>query len=128
MPHVDNQGQYSKTDETVGGIIQKLFRFMYNFYFVCSLIGVAGYFLNLQKLVYACALLCIVVFVVQLFIASTFKSGMIFLPLGAAGVYFLFDGTIGGVCLGIFIVFIIRHLIRNVFYKLIGKLVSAASR
>ena len=90
---------------------------------VLGLLGVAGFVSGIDKLLYAATAISLAAFIIQ-FMTGTliFASGIIFLPLGAAAGYFYFK-SIEGACLGIHIVFLIRHLIRDIFFMLLFKLI-----
>ena len=52
---------------------------------------------------------------------ALFKTGVIFIPLGAALAYYIY-GTPESACLGVQVVFMIRHMIRDLLYSSIIKL------
>ncbi len=119
----DRRVDSEKTEEAIGSIFAKLLHMSYIFYMVLGLLGVAGFVSGIDKLLYAATAISLAAFMIQ-FMTGTliFASGIIFLPLGAAAGYYYFK-SIEGVCLGIHIVFLIRHLIRDIFFMLLFKLI-----
>lgn len=110
-------------DENIGLIIKKIFEFCYIFYLLLAVAGIVAYFLSLPTLLYVVTAISLFAFVVQFFSGYiTFKSGFFFLPLGAVIGYFKF-GTLEGACLCVMIVFVIRHLIRDIILRLIMSIV-----
>ena len=106
-------------DEKIGFVFQKIFHFCYIFYLLCSVVGIVAFFLNFSTVLYAATAISLIVFVVQWFSGNmTFKSGLVFLPIGAAVGFFKF-GTYEGACLCVLIVFMIRHLVRDIILRLI---------
>ncbi|MCR4589295.1 MAG: hypothetical protein K5668_00555 [Lachnospiraceae bacterium] len=116
-----------KTEEAIGNAFAGLLHMSYIFYMVMGLLGVAGYVFGINKLLYLATVISLAAFIIQ-FMTGTllFMSGIIFLPLGAVAGYFYFKG-IEGACLGIHIVFLIRHLIRDIFFSLLFKLIRMSS-
>ena len=111
-------------DAKIGSIFQKVFHFFYIFYMLCSVVGIIAYFLNLSTVLYVATGVCLVVFVIQWFSGyMTFRTGLIFIPVGAL-IGYLKLGTYEGACLGVMIVFAIRHLIRDIIFRLIWSLVG----
>lgn len=123
-PTEDSSVESAKAEETIGRTLSVFMSLNYFFFIAISLVSVAAYFLNMDKLLYTMTGISLGVFFIQLFFQSlSFRSGLIFLPIGAAAGFFILK-SIRGACLGIAIVFIIRHLIRGVIFRLIGKLIS----
>lgn len=116
------------TEVAIGGAFQGLYGISYHFYFVMSVIGIVAYFLNAYSLLYAMVIINMAVFVLQLLFGDLlFRTGLIFIPLGAALGYYFLQGLPGG-ALGILLAFAIRHLIRNVFWAFISKLIQAGNQ
>ncbi len=124
---LSNRAETEKTEEAIGNIFAKLLYLSYIFYMVMGLLGVAGFLLGIYKLLYISTVISLSAFLIQ-FMTGTliFRSGIIFLPIGAAAGYYYFK-SIEGACLGIHIVFLIRHLIRDIFFRLIFKLIRMVS-
>lgn len=111
-------------DAKIGSIFQKVFHFLYIFYMLCAVVGIIAFFLNLSKLLYVVTAISLLVFVLQLLSGrNTFRSGLVFLPIGAVAGYLKF-GTYEGACFGVMIVFAIRHVVRDVILRLIWALVG----
>ena len=111
-----------KTEDSIGNAIGCLMRLNYIFYITISIFAIVAYNLHWDKTLYILTGISLGLFLIQLFFRSVaFRTGLIFLPLGAAIGYFVLH-SIRGACLGIAIVFIIRHLIRALFWRLIMKL------
>lgn len=123
-----NRLDSDKTEEAIGNTFAKLLHLSYIFYMVMGLLGVAGFLTGVNKLLYIATVISLLAFVIQ-FMTGTlvFTSGIIFLPAGAAAGYYYFR-TIEGACLGIHIVFLIRHLIRDIFFMLLFKLIGMLPR
>ena len=114
-------------EEKIGGAFQKIFRFFYVFYLGCAIIGIVAFFLHFSKVLYIATVVSLAVFAVQLMTGFlSFRWGLLFLPLGAA-VGFALLRTLEGACLGIMVVFAVRHLIRDVIFRLFGFLVRAGN-
>ena len=108
----------------IGNTVSCLFTLNYMFYISVSIIAVVAYYFNLDKLLYTMTGISLGLFLIQFFNGSyAFRSGIIFLPLGAAAGYYLLK-SIRGACFGIAIVFILRHLIRDLVVRLVIKLLT----
>lgn len=106
-------------DRKIGSVFQKIFEFFYIFYLLCALIGVAAYFFHFQTLLYIMTGISLLVYFIQLFSGFLqFKSGLFFLPAAAIAGYIITQ-TVEGACLGIHIVFAIRHIIRDIIFRII---------
>ena len=106
-------------DAKLGSVFHKVFHFLYIFYMLCAVVGIIAFFLNLSKLLFVVTAISLVVFVFQLLSGyNTFRSGLVFLPIGALVGYLKF-GTYEGACLGVMIVFAIRHVVRDIIFRLI---------
>ncbi|MBP5359437.1 MAG: zinc ribbon domain-containing protein [Treponema sp.] len=111
-----------KTEDTIGHVFGCLMTLNYIFYIAISVAAIVAYNFHWDKLLYILTGISLGLFVIQLFFrAVAFRTGLIFLPLGAAIGYFVLK-SVRGACLGIAIVFIIRHLIRELFWRLFSKL------
>ncbi len=112
-----------KTEAAIGNVFSRLLHMSYIFYMFMGLLGVAGFVLGIHKLLYAATVISLLAFVIQYFTGSLiFMSGIILLPVGAAAGYFYFK-SMEGACLGVHVVFLLRHLIRDIFYTLLFKLI-----
>ena len=116
-----------KTNENIGKAIGEIFHLFYIFYLVMGIMGVISYALGMTILLYVATAISLTVFIIQLLTGySTFFLGVVFIPLGAAAGFFILSG-ISGACLGIHVVFLIRHLIRDVFFRLLGRIIQKSS-
>ena len=122
-----NKINSDKTEEAIGNTFARLLHMSYIFYMVMGLLGIIGFIFGVDKLLYIATGISIGAFIIQ-FLTGTliFTSGIIFLPLGAAAGFIYFK-TIEGACLGIHLVFLIRHIIRDIFFALIFKLIRMSS-
>ena len=122
-----NKINSDKTEEAIGNTFAGLLHMLYIFYMVMGLLGIIGFIFGVDKLLYIATGISIGAFIIQ-FLTGTliFTSGIIFLPLGAAAGFIYFK-TIEGACLGIHLVFLIRHIIRDIFFALIFKLIRMSS-
>lgn len=114
----------NRTANAIGNAVSCLFTLNYMFYISVSIVAVVAYYFNLDKLLYTMTGISLGLFLIQFFTGSyTFRSGIIFLPIGAAAGYYLLK-SIRGACFGIAIVFILRHLIRDLIIRLVIKLLE----
>ena len=122
-----NKINSDKTEEAIGNTFARLLHMSYIFYMVMGLLGIIGFISGVDKLLYIATGISIGAFIIQ-FLTGTliFTSGIIFLPLGAVAGYIYFK-SIEGACLGIHLVFLIRHIIRDIFFALIFKLIRMSS-
>lgn len=105
-------------------ILEKAFHLAYIYYVVLSIIGIIGYFTGCLKLMYVMTIIVLATYILSmLFGNGAFTLGLLFIPLGAVAGYFLING-IPGACLGILLVFLIRHVIRDIIWSLVAKLLS----
>lgn len=115
-------------EEEIGNIFGKLAHFSYIFYLVIGLIGVAGFFLKLDMLLYIATGVALTAYAIQWITRTViFTSGIVFIPIGAYIGYNYF-GTVNGACLGVHAVFIARHIIRDVLYSLIWKFIRLINK
>ncbi|WP_026835148.1 zinc ribbon domain-containing protein [Eubacterium xylanophilum] len=113
-----------ENEEAIGRTIGNVFYLGYIFYLICGTIGIVAYVFGFWKLLIAMTVISLIVYVLQYFTDTlTFPTGVIFIPIGAAAGWYFFNGW-HGACLGIMIVFVARHLIRDVFFGLLWKLVE----
>ena len=108
-------------------IIQKAFRVAYVYYMVLSIIGIIGYFTGCFKLMYVMTGIILVTYILSFLLGNaTFVSGLLFIPLGAVAGYIWLNG-IPGACLAILLVFLIRHVIKDIIWTLVIKLLNKIS-
>ena len=116
-----------KTEEAMGRAVGGLFHLAYIFYLALGIVGVLSFVFGLSGLLYAVTVVVLAVYIIQFATGNlAFTSGVVFLPVGAI-IGFLIFKSIGGACLGIHVVFIVRHLIRDVIYRLIFRLIRMGS-
>jgi len=108
----------------LGDFIQKLFHISYIFYMILSVAGIIAYMLKSEKILIFITVVILAFYVLQLLIGMlTFASGLILIPAAAVIGYIFLNGIIGS-CLCICILFLTRHIIRDVFYTLIFKFIE----
>lgn len=116
-----------RTEAQIGGAFATIMRIAYLFFFVMSTIGIVAFFLKLYTLLYVVSAIVIAIYLLQLFTGtSNFKLGILLVPIGGA-IGFFITKSIPGVCVGMMMVFCARHLIRDMIYRLIFKLINKAS-
>ena len=114
----------NSAEKTVTNVIGGYFTIKYYIHFVLALIGLIAFFLGHFGILYFMALLCVVTYLFQfLFGRISFLSGLFFIPLGALIGVLVLGKVLRGICLGIVVVFIIRHLIRGFNYFILSKLI-----
>lgn len=113
-----------KMENNIGNGIGKIMHLSYIFYGLMALIGIIGYIFQLDNLVYVMTGINMAVFIFQLVSRKLiFRWGILLLPAGAVAGYFLFYQRPVDACLGVLLVFLVRHIVRNIFFKLIRTLV-----
>lgn len=115
-----------KMEIAIGSIFFKLMQMSFYFYVVVAIVGIAGYFVNYKILYISCAVSLLTVVFQAITGTLLFRSAIIFLPIGAAAGYYL--KGINGAALAVQIVFLLRHLIRDVFYTLLWKFIKFCSK
>lgn len=116
-----------KTDENIGRAIGGIFHLFYIFYMVMGIIGVVSYILGAHFLLYIVTAISLTVYIIQLLTGTAaFFLGIVFIPIGAIAGFIIMNG-VSGACLGIHVVFLIRHLIRDVFFSLIGLIIKKSA-
>ena len=117
-----------QTEEKLGRATAVVFHFFYCFYALLGIVGAVCFFLGIDWLLYAVTIISIIAFIIQLIMGTlSFASGLLFLPLGAIFGYLFLGKSIRSACLGIHIVFLIRHICRDIIYRIIIKLVRAGN-
>ena len=132
--HVDKESrnpgpkrEAEMAEAQIGGFFATVMRIMYLFFFVMSAVGIAAFFLKLYTVLYVVSAIVLVIYLIQIFTGtSNFKLGLLLVPLGGV-IAFLITRSIPGIFLGMMIVFFLRHLIRDMIYRLIFKLINKAS-
>jgi len=113
----------------IGNAVSEVFHIAYIFYVTLAVIGIISYFAKWDTVLYVVSGIAIASYLIQLITGTTaFTWGVILLPLGAALGYFALHGGIRGVCLGILAVFLIRHVIRDLLWTLVGKIIGLGNR
>ncbi|MBR4005295.1 MAG: zinc ribbon domain-containing protein [Treponema sp.] len=126
-PAEDTSAQTEKLENAIGNTFSVFIWINYIFFVAISIFAIVAYNRHWDKALYIATGISLGVFVIQLFFHSlSFRTGLFFLPVGAAAGYLILH-TIQGACLGIAIVFIARHLIRALFYRLLGRVISSVS-
>ncbi|MBP5157332.1 MAG: hypothetical protein ILP18_05625 [Treponema sp.] len=109
-------------DMSLGLMLLVLVRIGFVFFALLSLLGVGAFFLHWSWGLRILTGICLLVFLMQLALGvHQFRSGPVFLPLGAAAGFF-FLRSLDGVFLGIAAVFIVRHVLLEFVFWLFGKL------
>lgn len=115
--------------EIAGGFFYLLYKIRYYFFFVVALIGIGAYFLKIYKLMFVVTVINLAIFYIRLlFYRFGGLFGFVFIPLGAFLGYTLAGGDINGICLGVLIVFAIRHMFKAFLARLFGKLIQVGNQ
>lgn len=120
--------QVEKSYNTLGAVSGGIFSFFFVFYLVCAIVGIVAFCLKMYPLLYIMTAINVIAYIIQWLIRYVaFVSGVVFLPLGAV-VGFIIWHSLAGACVGIMIVFAIRHVLRDLLFMLVGALVKAGNR
>ena len=116
-----------KTEAAIGNTAARLLHLSYIFFMTMGIIGVIGFITGIRPLLIAATAISLTVFIIM-FLTGTlvFVSGLILVPMGAVLGYLYFK-SIDGACLVIHIVFLLRHLIRDIILRLIFRFIGFAS-
>lgn len=110
----------AQAETLISAVFYYLYRIRYFFFLAFSITGIVAYFTGLDKLLYTVTAISVGVYVIGLMLGRiVFLSGIAFIPMGAALGYYLVSSSLDGICLGIMIVFAIRHMFKAFFYKFI---------
>lgn len=116
------------SEEKIGKAASVIFHMIYIFYISMALIGIIGYVTGFHALLYVTAGISLAVYVTQVIShVTSFPTGVIFIPLGAIVGFFIFKG-LPGACLGIHIVFALRHILRDILFRFIFWLIGKCQR
>ena len=111
-----------ENEEKIGRMMFGVLGFSYMFFVVFAVIGVVAYYLEAYPVLYATTAINLYVYLSHILRGSAnFKSGVFFIPLGALVSYYIYR-TPQSACLGVQVVFMIRHIIRDILYTSIIKL------
>lgn len=119
----------SQAEDMIAGGLYFFYRIRYYFFLAFAIVGIVAYFTGMDQLLYTVTAINVGVYVIGLLLGRiTFLSGVAFIPMGAAIGYNFVDASLNGICLGILVVFAIRHLCKSVFYSLIRALVRLGNK
>ena len=122
------RAQIAENEIKIGRFFQRLYEFAYVFYLILAIIGILAFVFHADILLYVVTGISLCAFVIQFFTGTLiFKSGLFFLPAGAITGFLLFNRSIEGACLGVHVVFAVRHFLRDVFFRFIGWLIRMSS-
>ena len=117
-----------QNEEKIGRMMFGILGFNYMFFVVFAAIGVVAYYLGLDPVLYFTTAVNLIIYLSHIAGGSrNFRSGLVFIPVGAAVLYYFYR-TPQSACLGVQVVFIIRHIIRDVLYTSIIKLARWGGR
>ncbi len=106
------------SEEKIGKAASVVFHLIYVFYVSLAVAGTVAYVTGLNGLLYATAGISLTVYLLQVLTHSTaFPTGVIFIPLGAIAGFLIFKG-LPGACLGVHIVFALRHIVRDIVLRI----------
>ena len=122
--HPIDHAATDRMEQGIGNVFAWLLKIAYIYYLIVALIGVLGFIFKIDMMLYIATGIAVGSFLIQFFMGTlVFKSGFLWLPAGAAAGYFIFK-SIQGACLGVDVVFLVRHLLRDVLFRIINKLVK----
>lgn len=125
--HPVSHAQNDQIEAGIGNAVASIWHMAYVFYIFFAIIGFIGYIFRLDYVLYVATLIVILAYIIQLCTGTLrFITGIIFIPLGAIAGYFIF-GSINGALLGVHVVFFLRHICRDILYRLIAKLIKAGN-
>ena len=123
---MSSNNERSDAEVFVAKFTEKMFVVRYFFFLVCALPGIAGYFLKFDRLVYISTAVCVAVYLIIAYAYGRLFLGALFLGLAAAAGYLITGNSYTGACLGILVVFVIRHLLKALLYKFVRALIEAS--
>ena len=117
-----------RTESAIGKAFVLLSRIIYYFYVTLSVFAVVAYYFHWDGLLFVLTGVILLFFILQRLCGlPTFVTGLFFIPVGAVLGYLLFKGT-RGMCLGIALVFVTRHLVWAFVFFVLGKLFNLLPR
>lgn len=125
-PNLQDQIGTEKTINAIGSTLMTIMYIAYYFYFALAIAGVIFFYFKLNTLLYISTGINLCIFIIQLLTGfKSFKWGIPIIPVAAIIGLFVLKG-IPGACFSIQLVFIIRFVLRDIFFRLLLKLVSFA--
>lgn len=118
----------TKVEETIGEGFYMIFKFAYFFYLICGVIGVAAYFLGLDKLLFADTVICLVTYLMRYGRSYDYRGLDMMWIVGGAGIGYYYFRTVQGACLGIMVGLILRHIVKTIIYRLLSKFIHWCMR
>ncbi len=116
-----------RSEEAIGRTVAVLMHLSYIFYITLAVVGIVGYYTGINKMLFIASGIMIFAYVIQFVTMTTsFPTGIIFLPLGALLNYLVFRDP-RALLLGICFVFLIRHVVRDIFYHFIMWIIKKAA-
>lgn len=110
----------------VAKLVEKYFFIRYFFYLMCALPGIVGFFLGFEKVVYISAGICVAVYLIHASIYQSIFSGVVFLGLAGLVGYLIVGQSLRGACMGVLVVFVVRHLIKELIFRFVRLLIEAS--
>ncbi len=119
-----DKGDMDSAAKAIGNTAHTLYNLSFIFYLVLAIIGIAAYFLHATTVLYVATGITLAAFILQ-YITGTvvFVSGIIFVPIGAVAGYFII-GSLEGASLGVHIVFAARHIIRDIIFSILWRIIG----
>lgn len=121
-----NRSETEKTERAIGNAFGVLLHYSYVFYMSVALIGILGFGMQLYPMLYIATAVIVGVYGIQLVSGNARMWVLLFGIAGAVAGYLMLN--IPGACLGVCIVFLLRHLIRDIFLTLLWKLVEYSKK
>lgn len=117
-----NSKPEAKKELTAGDVMDKAASVAYWFYAVLAAAAIVTYAINQNKALYIITGVLVVASVIQFFIGWVWsRLGILLIPVGIGFGIYLWGG-LRGACLGIAIAFLIRHIFREIVWKVLLKL------
>lgn len=113
----------SKSIRRFDKFVNKLLDFYYYFYFIFSIIGILGFYLGINKVLFVCSIISFILYFVELLFGFTRNFlGIFGVFVGSIVGILVLDNLIIGICVGSLVNFFISGVIKIIINTIINRL------
>lgn len=130
MSHKDNRKRLlTAKEQKVDNMLYRIISIFRIFYLIVGIIGIVGYLYGMNKMLYICAIVCVVLYILERMLDINYLGFLVIsILISGTIVYFKTSNMISSIALGVCIGFAISTIIRELYFLIIELIIKISNK
>lgn len=130
LAHKDNRKKIlTEKEQKADNVLYRIISILRIFYLIVGIIGIVGYLYGVNKILYVCAIVCVVLYTIERMLDINYLGFLVISILISGTIIYLKTSNIfSSVALGICIGFAISTIIRELYFLIIELIIKISNK